>query len=121
MLESDYLHALLLRAATEFRDVALFRRNVGAVRVEGRYFRAGIEGQADIYGLGRGGRHFEIEVKRFTKLSPAQLRWRDWCDKRDIPWLLLDVLLGELPAQTIERWVGELRVFFGRPFYGKIR
>jgi hypothetical protein len=112
MLETEYVHALLLRASLEFRDVALFRRNVGAVRLEGRYFRAGIEGQADLYGLGRGGKHYEIECKRFTKLSPAQKRWRDWCAARAIPWLLLEVHMGELPAQTIDRWVSELRRFF---------
>ena len=111
-LESDYVHALLVRAPHEFPNVWLFRRNVGAGRLAERsYFRAGIPGQADLYGIGRGGRHYEIECKRFTGLSPAQKRWRDWCDERDVPWLLLRVLIGELPTQTIERWVGELRVF----------
>ena len=111
MLESDYMHALLVRAPREFPAVSLFRRNVGAVRLEGRYFRAGIEGQADLYGIGRGGRHYEIECKRFTGLSPAQKRWREWCAERKVPWLMLRVQIGELPAQTIERWVGELRLF----------
>src|ERR1035438_1654293 len=36
-LESDYVHALLVRAPHEFPTVSLFRRNVGAGRlVEGR-------------------------------------------------------------------------------------
>jgi hypothetical protein len=112
-LESVYMHALLVRAPREFPRVSLFRRNVGAVRLEGRYFRAGIEGQADLYGIGRGGRHYEIEVKRFTELSRAQKRWRAWCLEHEVPWIMIRVRPSELlPVQTIERWVVELMEFF---------
>lgn len=112
-LEGDYTRALVVRSRTAFQTVSLFRRNIGAIRVQDRMFKAGIPGQADVYAVADGGQHFEIEIKRHGRLSPNQERWREWCQNRGVPWALLDVVPGEMPAQTIERWVGELRRFFG--------
>jgi hypothetical protein len=116
-LETDYVHALMARASVALPDVRLFRRNTGLIRLEHkgdpRVFRAGIPGQADIYALGRGGQHYEIEVKRFGKLSEAQERWRDWCRSWDVPWLLLEVRRAEPETETVHRWMRELVEFFG--------
>ncbi len=115
-LETDYVHALMARAALEFPDVRLFRRNTGMMRLEhkgeSRMFRAGIPGQCDLYGLSKGGRHFEIEVKRFGKLSEAQTIWRAWCAEWNVPWLCVMVRKDEQQSETITRWIGELRELF---------
>lgn len=110
-LESDYQRALLQRASVEFRDHRFFRRNVGAIRLEDRFFRASLPGQCDLYVIGRGGWHGEVEIKRFTKLSPDQVAWRDWCYAWAVPWLLLEVDKAEAPPQTIARWMGVLRAW----------
>lgn len=108
-LEGTYQRALLARVALEFRHVRFFRRNVGLVELEGgRMFRAGIKGQADLYALAKGGWHGEVEVKRYGRLSEAQARWRDWCSEWHVSWILVEAEKAETPAQTIERWVGEL-------------
>lgn len=114
--ETDYVRSLLSRAPAAFPDVYLFRRNVISMPMmhkgKHRYVRAAEAGQCDIYAIRDGGQHYEIECKRGTKLSEAQQRWRVWCEMRGISWTMLDVRKGELPAQTIERWVGELRGVF---------
>ena len=114
-LESDYLHAFLARASLEFRQHRFFRRNTGAIKLESRMFRAGIPGQCDLYVIGKGGWHGEVEVKRFTKLSPAQEQWITWCDEWGVPWLMLRVHKDELPAVTVDRWVREVRIWLTVP------
>lgn len=104
MLETDYVRALLGRTSLTLRDVRLFRRNTGTIQLEDRVFRAGVPGQCDLYALGRGGWHGEIECKRYGKLSDPQARWRDWCISWGVPWLLLEVARGETPAVTLARW-----------------
>lgn len=106
------MHALMKAAAPRFPTVRLFRRNVGSMMVDDRYFKAGIKGQCDLYAIDRAAGHYEIEVKRFGKLSPNQVVWRDWCREWGVPWKLIVVHLDELPAQTIERWLTELEEFF---------
>ena len=110
-LEGDYQRALLARVSLEFRDVRFFRRNTGAIKVDDRVFRAGIKGQSDLYVLGRGGWHGEVEVKRFGKLSPAQEHWRDWCRAWGVPWTVVEARMGEPVTLTIARWVKELRAW----------
>ena len=108
-LEGDYQRTLLARVALEFRGHRFFRRNVGLMKLdETRVFRAGIPGQCDLYVIGRGGWHGEVEVKRFGSLSPAQRQWCDWCVAWDVPWIVLSASREETPAQTIDRWVREL-------------
>lgn len=112
-LESDYQRALLLRIPGEFKDVRPFRRNTGAIKVDDRFFRASLPGQCDIYCLSTGGRHYEIELKRFGKLSKAQESWRAFCIDWRIPWVCLSVAKDEEPPATIDRWLAQLRDFFG--------
>ena len=61
-LETDYVRSLMQRTSLELRDVRLFRRNVGVVKLEDRVFRASIPGQCDLYVIGRGGWHGEVEI-----------------------------------------------------------
>lgn len=111
-LEGDYQRALLARASLEFRDVRIFRRNVGSIKVEDRLFRASIPGQCDLYAIDRNATHYEIELKRFGVLNDAQKRWRDHCLAWGWPWLLLRVERSETEPQTIARWLSELGEFF---------
>jgi len=110
-LEGDYQRALLARASLEFRAYRFFRRNTGTIKLDDRVFRAGIPGQCDLYVLGRGGWHGEVEIKRFGKLSDAQEVWRAWCEAWEVPWLLLEARRDEHVARTVERWVDELRAW----------
>ena len=114
-LETEYVRSLLARTSVEFSDVRLLRRNTGVIALEDRVFRAGIPGQADLYALARGGRHYEIECKRFKKLSAAQERWRDWCAQWEIPWLILEVDKTEQPSETVDRWIRQLSRLFAMP------
>lgn len=108
-LEVDYQRALLVRAASEFPHVRLFRRNVGLVKMsDGRMFRASIPGQCDLYAMARGGWYGEVEVKRWGKLSAEQEKWRDWCLEWRVPWALLEADKSEAPIETVDRWVEEL-------------
>ena len=109
LLEHDYKRALMGRAAIEFPAHRFFSRTVAMVRSGDRSFRAGTPGQCDVYILGKGGGHWELELKRFAKLSPAQFQWSGWCQEWGIPWKCLHVWEKESPAQTLERWVSELR------------
>lgn len=112
--ETDYLHDFIARSAIVFRDVRVFRRNTGAIRLQDRYFHSGIAGQCDAYAIGRWGLHFELECKSLKgKLNPAQERWKAWCAVRDIPWMLLKPEKGEQPTETVQRWCDECFTVFG--------
>jgi hypothetical protein len=111
VLETDLVRALIANASLTLRDVRLFRRNVGLVKLQDRVFRAGVPGQCDIYCIGRGGWHGEVECKRYGKLSAEQVYWRDWCRAWGIPWMLLEAHKGELPVATVDRWLAELRAW----------
>ena len=108
--EIDYQRSLLAKLSLEFRDYRFLRRNVGLVRMaDGRMFRTGIPGQCDLEVIKRGGKHGELEVKRFTKLNEDQEKWRDWCREWEIPWLLVEASKKEDPPITVDRWVSEVR------------
>ena len=112
-LEVNYQQALLGRVSLAYRDHRFFRRNVGAIRVDDRFFRASIPGQCDLYILGRGGWHGECEIKRYTKLSDAQEKWRAWCQSWAVPWICLEVRKTEIPPETLDRWMQELSAWLG--------
>ena len=78
--------SLQVRAALWPMGITLWRRNTGAVKAtyksKSRLVRFALEGQADLYGIGPGGRHWEIEVKRPGKKPTAkQFAWLRLCDQ----------------------------------------
>jgi hypothetical protein len=90
--------------------VRLFRREILKATIEGRHVRAGLKGQCDLYGIVRGGLHVEVETKALGgRLRPEQKVWREWCERGEVPYLLLTVPKGEEPDATVTRWVSELR------------
>lgn len=103
----DFLGA----ASRELPDIRLMRRQVLNIELEpGLRVRASIPGQADIYGIIRGGRLIEIELKTYRgRLSEAQVRWRSFCQAWGVPYLLLTSLRGEPAHETVARWVAELK------------
>ncbi len=117
MTETDLLRLLFMHAPAELPDARLFRRNVGRFRTFGgeRVVHVGIEGQADVYAILRGGRIVEIETKaRRGRLSPAQEAWRDFCAGWGIPHVVLRERRGATPDETVQEWIEELRAVFAR-------
>ena len=117
MGETTLQLALLLAAPRALPNLRLYRRNVGSARAlrTGQVVQYGLEGQADLYALARGGWHGEVEVKRFTKLSPEQEHWRDWCREWGVPWACVEARRDEPPTATVDRWVAELAPWLPAP------
>jgi hypothetical protein len=110
MSESKTQSLLLLRAPSAIPKLRLFRRNVGAGKLDsGIFVRFNIKGQCDVFGLFQGGRHIELELKAKRSLSPEQEVWRDWCIQWGVPWLCLCAARGETDDQTVERWIFEIQ------------
>jgi hypothetical protein len=110
MGEISLMREFMYGAAVALPNVRLFRRNVAKIKVEDRMIATGITGQCDLYAIVRGGRHIEIELKsKFGKLSEEQIRWCLWCRSWDVTWVALRQLPKETPAQTVSRWIKELR------------
>lgn len=109
--ETILQNELLLAAPRELPNLRLFRRNVLAVRIEGRAMKAGIKGQSDLYGITQGvARHIEIELKSLTgRSSPEQKEWARWCATWGVSHLVLRPLKDETTSQTITRWCHEIR------------
>jgi hypothetical protein len=111
-LESDLKAALLLAAPRLLPDLRLFRRQVMRVLVPDteRVVAVGIKGQADLYGLWRGGRHIELELKTATgRLTPHQVVWQSFCRSWGVPHLVLRERVNETTDETVERWIGEIQ------------
>lgn len=109
MREGPLMRGFMARAAYEFPEIRIFRRNVGVLQVQDRIFRSGIRGQCDMYAYMKCGRVIEIEVKAAGgRLTPDQEHWRDWCRGWGIPWVLLQAEASELPARTLNRWVAQV-------------
>lgn len=106
--ERELQAALLLAAPRRIPTLRLFRRNVATVKIDGRTVRAGIKGQADLYGYFRGGLGIELELKAFGRLSPEQLQWQAFCKEWGIPHLVLRAREGESVGETVERWCSEI-------------
>lgn len=122
MSESRLQTELLLRAPKEFLHLRIFRRNVVVARVEGRTIHAGVKGQADLYGILRGGKSIEIEIKSATgSLSPEQKAWASWCEEWSVPHMVLKARRGEIESDTIDRWIEELRTKLSEIGYDEIR
>ena len=109
MRESAPQAHLLLIAPVRIPSLRLFRRNVGAMKMDTRWIRFGIKGQCDLYGILRGGRTIELECKApYRELTDEQCAWRDWCVQWGVPWLLLRQGRHEDPRETAERWCDEI-------------
>lgn len=80
----------------------------------GHWLKNGEEGQSDVFVVYRG-LHVELEMKASKgSMRKAQLRWRARCVNppkgwHRIPHLILTARKGEPPADTVARWVAELR------------
>ena len=109
MTEAELQDALLLALPSALPRLRVFRRQVHMVRIEGRMVRAGIRGQADLYGVWRGGLHLEIELKAYGgTLRRDQIAWRDFCRSWETPWLLLVGGRSETKTETVVRWMAEI-------------
>jgi hypothetical protein len=111
-LESKLKEQLLLAAPREVPELRIFVRDVGAARaLHGeQVIKFGIKGMFDLYGLVRGGRHVEIELKSETgKVRPEQEVWAAFCATWGIPHVVLQPNRYEAVEKTIERWCAELR------------
>jgi hypothetical protein len=112
-LESDLKAALLLSAPRLLPDLRLFRRQVMRVLVPDteRVVAIGLKGQADLYGLWRGGRHIELELKTATGvMSRHQLTWQAFYRSWGVPHLVLRGRDGESTEETVRRWVEEISI-----------
>ena len=116
MLERDLTSALLLAAPRALPDVRLFRRPILRVQLQepDRVIAVGIKGQADLWGLCKGGRHIELELKTATgTMRKHQLAWQAFCLAWGIPHLELRARVGEATGATVGRWIGEIRSLVG--------
>jgi hypothetical protein len=79
--ERKILRSIRIRLLHRF-GIRLFRRNVGALRDGERFIRFAAPGQADLWGIDRHARHWELEVKApGKKPTPAQLAWLKECSR----------------------------------------
>lgn len=97
----------------------LFIRNVGTIEFEGRVFKSGITGMADVWGW------FspvilqtsfpiplEIELKNVrTRETKEQRAWAAYCVSRKVPYLKLRARKNETPFEIVNRWVNETSVW----------
>jgi penicillin-binding protein-related factor A (putative recombinase) len=67
MTEAQLTHQII-NALNRFPGVMVWRANTGAIKIDRRFVRFGVPGQADITGVYHG-RRVEIEVKKPGKLS----------------------------------------------------
>ena len=122
MSESSLQQLLLAQAPKLLPDLRLFRRNIMRVKIDGRVVQLGIKGQADLYGLARGGLHIELELKALTGRSGlAQRRWEAFCREWGVPYLLLRPEPDESPQTTVERWCLEIRTELALPWRARDR
>src|SRR5260370_41012644 len=107
--ESELLAALLIAAPRHIPTLRLFRRQVHRIQQGNIFLRAGVRGQCDLYGVLRGGRHIEIELKTQNgRLSPAHRQWQTWCLGWGVPHLVLSERPGESVDGTVARWGSEI-------------
>lgn len=117
--ENDLLQIFIAEAPRVLPDVRVFRRNVTNLptTIEGRTFRMrhAIKGQSDAYAIVKGGRHVELETKAARGvMRERQEAWRAFCLAWAVPHLVLRARANEAPADTVARWVEELRAVVER-------
>lgn len=100
-----------------FPEARLFIRNVGQFQDElGNIFKAGIKGQADVWGhLYRDPwpMPLEIECKNVrTKITPEQIAWEAYCTSRKVPYLKLRAKKNQTPRQIVDEWTQLTGVWF---------
>lgn len=109
--ETDLLHLLIERVPFVMPEVRVFRRNIINVMTKHGRVRNGIKGQSDAYAIVRGGRHVEVETKSATgSLTKEQRAWLAFCEKFEIPHLVLTARKGEDSDATVSRWISELQI-----------
>lgn len=118
-LTETELRRYYVAACTEaFTDARFFIRNVGNVETEGRHFKSGVGGQADVYGwLFRlpYPMEFEVELKNVkTPQKENQKAWAAYCTRNKIPYILLRAGKGQLPVQIIDDWVEDTSVWLNQ-------
>lgn len=114
--ETNLQKLLLLAAPARFPYLRLFRRNVGTARMpSGAVVEFAVSGQADLYGILRGGKLVEIELKNVgKKLKPDQVAWQKFCGEWGVPHLILTAEKNETDQQTIDRWCDEIAVLVSK-------
>lgn len=107
--ESDLKSQFLLRAPVALPELRLFRRNVGVARAaSGNMVRFGIKGLPDLYGLWRGGKYIELELKsKNGRLRPEQAAYAAWCKTWGITHLVL-VEASLNPESSIDDWIRQI-------------
>lgn len=109
--ELVYQRALML-AAPQHLPVRVYQRNIiNAQTVHGGRVRNGIKGQADLEVIVLGtALHVEVEAKTESgRLSPEQRKWQAFCQRSNIPHLVVRVRPNETVSETVTRWIQELR------------
>lgn len=109
MNETDLVRRFI-PMAVQTLPVRLFRRQIMLAKSDdGRVMKAGVKGQADIWGFTLEGRHIEIEAKAAGgRLTPDQAAWRDFCLTTGVVYMLAQARPHEPPDTTCLRWVREL-------------
>ena len=100
MKESELKSQILLELQENFPEGRFFVRPVVGTKINDRFIRSGVAGQADIYGWVKVEKwpvHVEIEIKCSRgKLSPKQILWKKMCEKMNVPFVV-----GYTPKQTV--------------------
>jgi hypothetical protein len=112
--ETELRRFYVAKCTAVILDARLFVRNVGQFQDDrGNVFKAGITGQADVWGWlfrddGTWPMPLEIELKNVrTKESDGQRAWKAYCDSNGVPHLKLRAKKGETPRQVVDRWIEE--------------
>jgi hypothetical protein len=108
--ETELRRFYVAKCTAAIPDTRLFIRNVGQFQDErGNVFKAGITGQADVWGWLFRTPHpmpLEIELKNVrTKETDEQRAWKAYCDSNGVPHLKLRAKKNETPRQVVDRWV----------------
>lgn len=109
MNETDLVRRFI-PMAVQILPVRLFRRQIMLAKSDdGRVMKAGVKGQADIWGFTLEGRHIEIEAKAASgRLTPDQAAWRAFCETTGVVYMLAQAERDERPDTTCTRWVNQL-------------